>query len=510
MTDRRMAVLAVTAFAIVMIAGVLLRPAVPIDETRYLSVAWEMWLRGDYFVPYRNGAIYAHKPPLLFWLINSVWAVTGPGETAARLVGPTFALASLPLAGALAGRLWPDSPGVGARAVVALAGTTLFAAYGGLTMFDALLTFCVLAGLLALLSAARTGGRSAWVVYGAAIGFGVLAKGPVILIHLFPALLLVRLWLPAGQRAPGIARGALLAFGVALAVVALWLVPAAVLGGAEYRQEILWSQSAGRVARSFAHGRPIWFFAALLPALLFPWIWSPAVWRAARRLPFADPGVRLCLVWFGAAFLAFSLISGKQAHYLLPELPAAALLVAVAPVARTRWELAAPAFIAISAAIVLASTGSFLSGDLDWTTPPWVPAAGLAIALAIGWGGWRVGGPRGLAGLGLGLVLVANLMFGLSGARGAFDAAAVAALTGGADAQGVAVYGRDYEAEFNFVGRLRNPVANPRDPAALDAWLAAHPEGVVIAEVGAAPDWEPRATRAFNGGTYGVWFATDR
>ncbi|MDP1533672.1 MAG: dolichyl-phosphate-mannose--protein mannosyltransferase, partial [Rubrivivax sp.] len=44
------------------------RPLSPIDETRYVGVAWEMWLRGDFLVPFKNGEPYSHKPPLLFWM----------------------------------------------------------------------------------------------------------------------------------------------------------------------------------------------------------------------------------------------------------------------------------------------------------------------------------------------------------------------------------------------------------------------------------------------------------
>ena len=45
-------------------AALALRPLLPIDETRYLTVAWEMWLDGSYLVPHLNGEIYTHKPPL--------------------------------------------------------------------------------------------------------------------------------------------------------------------------------------------------------------------------------------------------------------------------------------------------------------------------------------------------------------------------------------------------------------------------------------------------------------
>ena len=92
--------LALLGFAAVALAGVLLRPALPIDETRYLAVAWEMWARGDWLVPTKNFALYAHKPPLLFWTMNLAWSLTGVSEVAARLVGPGFAVLCLLLTGA--------------------------------------------------------------------------------------------------------------------------------------------------------------------------------------------------------------------------------------------------------------------------------------------------------------------------------------------------------------------------------------------------------------------------
>ena len=65
------------AFAI---ASIWLRPLWPVDETRYASVAWEMWLRGDFLVPYINGEPYSHKPPLLFWLIQLGWFLFGVND----------------------------------------------------------------------------------------------------------------------------------------------------------------------------------------------------------------------------------------------------------------------------------------------------------------------------------------------------------------------------------------------------------------------------------------------
>lgn len=86
----------------------LLRPVLPVDETRYLSVAWEMQRDGSFVVPHLNGEIYSHKPPLLFWLINLVWSVIGVSEIAARLVAPAFGVLGVALTWRLGGRLFPE------------------------------------------------------------------------------------------------------------------------------------------------------------------------------------------------------------------------------------------------------------------------------------------------------------------------------------------------------------------------------------------------------------------
>jgi 4-amino-4-deoxy-L-arabinose transferase-like glycosyltransferase len=38
----------VVLWAAVVLGGLLTRPAWPIDETRYLAVAWEMWNHGEF------------------------------------------------------------------------------------------------------------------------------------------------------------------------------------------------------------------------------------------------------------------------------------------------------------------------------------------------------------------------------------------------------------------------------------------------------------------------------
>ena len=66
-------------FALLLLS-LLTRPLLPVDETRYLAVAWEMWQRGDFLVPFLNGAPYSDKPPLFFWLMHAGWWLFGVTE----------------------------------------------------------------------------------------------------------------------------------------------------------------------------------------------------------------------------------------------------------------------------------------------------------------------------------------------------------------------------------------------------------------------------------------------
>jgi 4-amino-4-deoxy-L-arabinose transferase-like glycosyltransferase len=258
-----------------------LRPVLPVDETRYLSVAWEMQRDGSFIVPHLNGEIYAHKPPLLFWLINLVWSAIGVSEVAARLVAPAFGVLAVALTWRVGARLFPDRPTLGPTAALILASTGVFALYGSLTMFDTMLASAVLLGVLALVRMDAGGGWPATLGLGAALAFGVLAKGPVILVHLMPLALARPVWSLAEVPGRAGAWYGRVAVAIAMAVgpLALWLIPALWLGGADYRAEVLWRQSAGRMVNAFDHARPVWFFLALLPLLLWPWAWRPQALR---------------------------------------------------------------------------------------------------------------------------------------------------------------------------------------------------------------------------------------
>lgn len=498
------------AFALLLVLQVLARPLLPIDETRYLDVAWEMQLTGDWVQLTRNFEAYSHKPPLLFWLINLVWLATGVSEFAARLVGPACAVVAAALTGALARVFWPIDRGVRTRSVLVLAGFSVFAIYGSATMFDALLTIAVLGGIWALW---RIGlgdnGPWDWALFGLCLALGVYAKGPVILVHLAAPYLTLRYWAPNPPTVRRIVTGGLIALGLALALVALWLVPALIVGSDSYRQELLWTQSAARVAGGMAHDRPVWFLIAVLPLLLFPWFWTPRLWPALGEVLRTDGMARLCLIWAGSGLVLFSLISGKQVHYLIPEFPAVALLVARAMGSdRLRgpvFSLAPllPALLGVGL-LVLSSGLIPAKGDLLLLTPAIAVVAVGLLALAIAAIGWATPTMAGAAVSGIGLVLVLNALVAATGLYRGYDARPIAARLSAAEENGLAVIAMPYNAEFNFAGRLTSPVATPRSEAELRDWAASNPEGLIFGPVTALKT-APEATERYNGIDYGFW-----
>jgi 4-amino-4-deoxy-L-arabinose transferase-like glycosyltransferase len=317
-------------------------PALPIDETRYLGVAWEMRLHGDYLLLHLNGAPYSEKGPLLFWLINLSWLFAGLHVWIVRIGILVTSLASLLLFERLALRLGGSTANadertsasrnstIALRATVLLSGILYFALFSSAIMFDVLLTTCVLVALHGVLDIDAGRWRRGTLILALGLGLGLLNKGPVVLLDAGLVALLAPWWSETARIHKTRWYVCILLGVVGSIVIALsWAIPAAIHGGPEYANAIFVRQTVGRVAKSFAHARPLWWYFAVLPLMVLPWTLTlRASWRTWRDQLFADKAARFGVSWFVPALLVFSLFSGKQPHYLLPLMPGLALYLA--------------------------------------------------------------------------------------------------------------------------------------------------------------------------------------
>lgn len=508
----------VVLWAAVVVGGLLTRPAWPIDETRYLAVAWEMWNHGEFLVPHLNGLPYSDKPPLLFWLIETGWRVFGVHEWWARVVPSLFALGSLFLTARLARRMWPDRPDVGVAAPLLLVATFFWSFFTTILLFDMFLVFFTLVGILGLVRASR-GERGGWLLLALATGFGILSKGPAVLLWLAPSTLAAPWWSGSDATRPRRwyprALGALAA-GIALALA--WAIPAALSGGRAYADAILWNQTAGRVANAFAHRRPVWWYLPFAPLLVLPWLLWPGVRARSMevRQILRESGVRLCAVWSLAAFVAFSFVSGKQIQYLLPLLPAVALfasrlLVESGDAPGRRRELVGVSICFLILGAVLAS-GDWVSNVFG--LPSWVadfpPAAGPLVAalgalLLVARPRSRLASLRIMAACSVGTLVVMLAAVGRS-ASPTYDVSRVAGLLGRLEREGrpLAHVGK-YRGEYHFAGRLKRPL-EVIERGDIDRWFSRHPDGYAVVYTSrslvAQPDDELR--HDFRGGVVAV------
>jgi 4-amino-4-deoxy-L-arabinose transferase-like glycosyltransferase len=367
----------------------------------------------------------------------------------------------------------------------------LVTAFSSWLQFDLLLILCALLALSGVVNAARGSGRG-WLLTGIALGCGILAKGPVILLYVLPAALLAPLWrLSAPTNSwwhwyAGLALSVVLAAAIALG----WALPSAVAGGDAYREALLWGQTAERMVQSFAHAHPVWWYLPWLPLLFAPWSLLPWVWSTVRHSrPLQDEGMRFCLAWLLGGFIMLSLVSGKQLKYLLPLLPAATLLLGRvlsrmedATIRQRPWLLSLVLLVIGAACMVL----PFLLDNPAWVStvnPVW---GGLLVVMAIAIVWMRpfraVRYPLLLTVLSVYVVTV--LQLGLfTAASPAYDMRPISRFIAQAQAQGreVAIVDR-YHGQFGFSGRLVQPLEQ-LDATMLAAWGQQHPLGYLVTVV---------------------------
>ena len=402
------------------------------DEPRFAQASRQMLESGD-LVDIRFQGEARHKKP-----VGIYWAQAATVAAAERLGVPnargTIALYRIPsVLGALAASLltyWTALavlPRRGALLAAALfTASTMLAAEAHLAKTDALLAACATAAMGVLLRAWLDREASAPLPRGTALAFwgavalGVLIKGPMVPLFagLAAAALSVRArslrWLLALRPAAGLA--------LTLLVVAPWFAAITWKTGGAFYGEAVGHDMLGKVGSGAErHGGPpgfyaVAFFATFWPGAAFAALAIPFAWRHR-----AEPAVAFLLAWIVPAWLLLEAVPTKLPHYVLPLMPAVAIL---AVLAQQRGALAPGrrGARAVAALVVLIPVGLTLGlCAFAWTYDRTLPLAGLPLLLAacaVAWLAWTAfarGRPEGALALGVAAgALLAPAVFGLT------------------------------------------------------------------------------------------------
>jgi 4-amino-4-deoxy-L-arabinose transferase-like glycosyltransferase len=328
------------------------RPLFNPDEGRYAEIPREMAAGGDWVIPHLNGLAYIEKPPLQYWATALSYRVLGPSEFAARLYTALTALGTLGLVALAARRLW--SPPAGWRAAAVLAGMLMFVVLGQLLTLDMSLSFYLTLSLVAFLLAQRAPSPKSWMALAwAAAACGVLTKGLV--AAAIPAAVLILYSLYTRDFSPW--RRLWLRWGLPLFLLITvpwhWLAARRL---PDFLDFFFVHEHLARYLTPVAdREEPWWFFAAVFLAGSFPWTVSAlrvlgGGWR--RRLaPTAGDFQPTVFLWIWVIFIGvfFSWSNSKLMPYILPVMPALALLIAAQPQRALRQDFALTAWLTVIA-----------------------------------------------------------------------------------------------------------------------------------------------------------------
>jgi 4-amino-4-deoxy-L-arabinose transferase-like glycosyltransferase len=322
------------------------------DETRYAWIARAMAETGDWVTPKLWGAPWFEKPILYYWAAAIGFQMRLPAEWAARLPSAFAALAAATAIGWFAWRHYGGdedlatspalvAPVIFSTSVAAIAFARaatpdmLFSAALALAMVSAASTLSR-AGALRVRTSAHVATQGhdllMLLLWGASLGLGVLAKGPAAVILAGGA---VAIWALATSNWRVALR---LAHPIAIASFCIVALPWYLLcahRNPDFLHVFIFEHNFERyLTPLYQHQQPFWFFGPITILALLPWsaffiaavqeahrLWREKCWKNSPGLFVA------CWAAFPTVFFSFS--QSKLPSYILPAVPALALIAAI-------------------------------------------------------------------------------------------------------------------------------------------------------------------------------------
>ncbi len=291
-----------------------------------------MLASGDWVWPTCNGQPRLVKTPLSYWLVAGLAKITGRvDEFTARLPSVIFAVLSV------ATIIYFVNYFVSFRAALICAAvwaTSLdYIRYAHNARPEMAMTFFIVLAFLSFYGAVITQSRKRQIAYALVfwLSFALsnLAKGPaplpLVLIPLFFYIAIFRKWKVLPRLLPIIGTlvflGVVLPWPLAIAHKLNWDIR---LWKTEFFDRFLGEYRPG--------GKPFYYYSFIMFLFIIPWVvFLPMalaapfyrVWNKKRPL------MQFLWLWFVVGIVFLTVCGGKRQHYILPLMPAAAILIGI-------------------------------------------------------------------------------------------------------------------------------------------------------------------------------------
>jgi len=323
------------------------------SEFRWAEIAREMLVTHNYFWPTINGHVYYDKPLGSYWLVIFSTPFTGGlNEAATRLPCAIAGLLAVALLMLLVRRLYDARTAILGGVILATSFSFVFFSRHASADVETL-TGELAALLLFNHNEERAGGLwvvGLWLIMAATsltkglLGFAL----PLLVIGVYSCLrdgvvpfyqaisrgsLVERIrrlvernrWFFNWYTVAGVALGALV-YGLPFQISSR-------LMGSEKGLQMVYRENVVRFFHPFDHRGPIYLYVYVIFALMAPWsalLPAALVETHSLRHGGAKPARadRFALVYFWATFIFFTVSGSRRSYYILPILPAAAILIA--------------------------------------------------------------------------------------------------------------------------------------------------------------------------------------
>src|SRR5579859_1853533 len=307
------------------------------DEPRYAQIAREMLARHDWIVPTLNGTPWLEKPALLYWKMMNSYVIFGVSDWAAR-VPAAFHATAVVFGIFFFMRRFRFASELDAAMIAASSAGMIGFGRGAST--DMLVSAPFTLAMICWWTWHQTNKKLWLVIFYGLLGVGALAKGPVA-----PALAVLVVGAYAVLRRDGkifLRTISVPGFALFFAIALPWFVAIQVKVPQFFRVFFIEHNLERFGTNLYQHSQPFWYYIPVFLLAALPWTFFalPALVEAGRNVfrrenpepsaaLVADDGLSSFLfVWIVVPIVFFSISRAKLPGYILPAIPAAALLTA--------------------------------------------------------------------------------------------------------------------------------------------------------------------------------------